>query len=99
MAVLHVYEAKGDSTALMRKYASLTPKFREPKHTAGLLAHFVVETGDGIAVYNLMDNPDHMKTLLNDDALSQAVEKAGLSSVEVPHTFHTYKVHDYHLKK
>lgn len=99
MAVLCVYEPKGDPKALMKKYSSLKSEFQEPKHSAGLIAHFVVETADGIAVYNLMESADQMHTLLNDAALGKAIEVAGLSSIEVPHEQKTYNVAEYYVKK
>jgi hypothetical protein len=98
MTVLHVYQPKGDPAALMKKYAKLAPKFNDPKYSAGLLAHFVVETEDGIAVYNLMKSPKHMDELLNDPDLGHAIAKAGLASVDVSHGQRTYKVHDFYLK-
>jgi hypothetical protein len=99
MAVLFVYEAKGDPAELLKRYHQAgSTGFKNAKHEAGSIAQICVETPDGIQVLNLMESADHMNKLLNDPELGNIVEKCGLSSVHVSHTHHNYKVHDYHVK-
>lgn len=83
MAVLHVFEAKGNPADLLKKYDASAAAFADPKHQGGAIAHICVETSDGIAIFNLMDSAGHVQALVADKNLHNTLAANNFTSKDL----------------
>lgn len=64
MALLYVFEAKGDPADLLARYDQAGAIFREKaalldrRALSPVIAHFCVETPDGIRIFDLLQSPE-----------------------------------------
>ena len=84
MAVVVTMNVKGDTQELLGKYDIVNQQLMSSNATGppeGMLAHFCLETPDGIRVSNVWDNEEHAKADIESPVLREALAKAQMPAV------------------
>jgi hypothetical protein len=94
MPVVVTMDQKGDTKALLKQYDIVDTALQvNPAPPKGMLAHFCLETPDGIRISNVWETEADATAGLEDPALQAAFRKAGIT----PGESHVYPVHNHFI--
>jgi hypothetical protein len=83
MAVVATMDIKGNTRELLGKYDVVNSLLmtNETGPPEGMIAHFCLETPDGIRISNVWDSDEHAKADVENPALREALAKAQMPAV------------------
>jgi hypothetical protein len=83
MAFVTTMDVKGDTRELLGKYDIVNQHLMSSGDgpPEGMLAHFCLETPDGMRVSNVWDTEEHAKADVNNPRLREALAKAEMPAV------------------